>query len=193
MDWTGAIGLVGAIVGATGTTWAIVSDRSRMRTLERSAELMGKLSDGSDAKSSVSALMDDMTADMLRAYRNPSNSRWPFLGGLALTLLGVAGGVALFTRPVDSGFGVSTGLGFALAAMSAGLFASGYALVFLALINRRRHRYRQRNLEELEAERSRIQDMIKHHPWNLHRRYRLQSWLQEIEANIKATKNRSRR
>jgi hypothetical protein len=80
MDWTGAIGLVGAIVGATGTTWAIVSDRSRMRTLEQSAELIGKLPEGSDAKSSVRELIDEMTADMLRAYRNPSSSRWPFIG-----------------------------------------------------------------------------------------------------------------
>jgi hypothetical protein len=164
-----------------------------MRTLERSADLIGKLPEGSDAKSSVRTLIDEMTADMLRAYRNPSGSRWPFVGGLVIALVGVAIGFGVIALSWRSNFGIGTGPGIALMVLSVSLFTAGYALMFLAFTNRRRNRFRQRTLAEMEHYRSAVLERIRRDRWRPRRRTMHRQRLSMVNADIKAFKERSHR
>lgn len=193
MDWTGAIGLIGAVVGATGTTWAIVSDRSRMRTIERSADLLGKLPKGSDALTTVKALMDDVAADLLRAYRNPSSGRWQSVVGAILALLGVVGlvAVALGTRGrLFRGTGDWSAIGLMM--LSVSVFTAGYALMFLAVVNRRRHRLRQRTRAEMENYKAHIVARMQQDRWRPRRRKEHARRLREVEADIREFEARFR-
>lgn len=185
MEWTGAIGLVGTVVGAAGTTWAIVSDRSRLRTLERSAELLDKLPKGSEALGAVKALMDEVSADMLRSYRNPSSGRWQISAGFALLLIGLIGLLGLFYLSNAWDFYIETWLLFALMMLAASIFTAGYALMLIAVLNRRRHRLRIRTRNELLSMKERARDRKRRDWWRPRRRRLHVRVIRDLEAEIK--------
>lgn len=185
MEWTGAIGLVGTVVGAAGTTWAIVSDRSRLRTLERSAELLHKLPKGSEALGAVKALVDDVSADMLRSYRNPSSGRWQISAGFALLMIGLIGLLGLFYLSSAWDFYIDTWLLFALIMLAASIFTAGYALVLIAVLNRRRHRLRIRTRNELLSIKERALDRKRRDWWRPRRRRLHVLVIRDLEAEIK--------
>lgn len=131
----------------------------------------------------MKALIDDITADMLKSYRNPSNGKWQFLVGIALATIGISGLLGLVLSSVFE-TELESATFIVLMTASVGLFSAGYALMLLAVLNRRRHRLRQRTRVEMASYKTWVLEQMRRSRWRPSRRRMLAERLRRVEADI---------